>query len=100
MINSLMSLLYFTRIFLTLSQKLLNIESMFKVLDKVKVMRGRNVVKEGIIVSITSSGARVYDDELDEYPFTDTIAFAEWFPFESPEQCIKMIRPYVPPKKV
>ena len=57
---------------------------MFNIGDTVRVVdkERRTLVKEGLIVDLTTSGARVYQPKC-EYPFTDSITFAEWFPFDS-----------------
>jgi hypothetical protein len=70
---------------------------MFNMLDKVRVVRGRQTIKEGIVVALTTSGARVYDNELDEadFPFTDSVFFAEWFPFQSAEQHLVVVKPHI-----
>jgi len=58
---------------------------MFNIYDKVRVVDAdRRTIKNGFIVSMTDKGARVYSPNL-EAPYTDDMAFAEWFPFESKE---------------
>ncbi len=59
---------------------------MFDINDKVRVItnKDKRTIKEGIVVAMTSSGARVYDPFC-ELPFSDNMQFAEWFPFASKE---------------
>jgi len=62
---------------------------MFELYDKVRVVNDKNrLIKEGIIVELTSHGAKVYDPNT-EWPFTDNVQFAEWFPFSSAK--VKML---------
>lgn len=69
-------------------------------LDRVRVVRGRQTIKEGIIVGITNCGAKVYDDKAtDEPPFCDSVFFAEWFPFQSAEQRLAMVKAHIVKKK-
>jgi hypothetical protein len=67
-------------------------KSMFQMFDKVRVTQGKKTLKEGIIVGLTNCGAKVYDGEAVP-PFADSVFHAEWFPFESAERQIRMIRP-------
>jgi len=61
---------------------------LFDLLDVVKVVdSGNKTIKEGIIVELTSRGARVYQPKCDP-PFSDNQEFAEWFPFNSAERKI------------
>lgn len=76
---------------------------MFNMLDKVKVVSGKGsskqkTIKEGIIVALTTTGAKIYDSKQ-ESPFTDTVTGAEWFPFESSQSQIRMVEPHKPRKK-
>lgn len=59
---------------------------MFQLYDKVRVMNTskRQLIKEGIVVGLTSSGAHVYQPNCDP-PYSDSMTFAEWFPFNSRE---------------
>ena len=58
----------------------------FELYDTVRVIdKNGRLVKEGIIVEMTSSGAKVYDSKC-EHPYTDNIQFCEWFPFHSRER--------------
>jgi hypothetical protein len=58
---------------------------MFKMFEKVRVVNKKNeTVKEGIVVALTSRGARVYSRRLDP-PFTDNALYSEWFPYDCQE---------------
>lgn len=58
---------------------------MFHINDVVRVIDDKkNLVKEGLIVAMTSHGANIYQPKC-EYPFVDSVEDAEWFPFSSPK---------------
>ena len=64
----------------------------FDIFDQVRVVDGDNrPIKEGIIVRMTNAGAQVYQPKS-EYPFTDNMEFAEWFPFTSKERKIVLLK--------
>lgn len=58
---------------------------MFNVSEPVRVVTKNNqLIKEGIVVSVTNNGACVYQPKS-EHPFVDSSESAEWFPFQSRE---------------
>jgi hypothetical protein len=65
---------------------------MFNLFDTVKVVdSNKRLVKEGIIVKLTTVGARVYQPKC-EPPFTDSAEFAEWFPFQAKEMSMVLVK--------
>lgn len=70
----------------------------FEMYDQVQIVdKNRKLVKEGFVVELSSSGARVYDSKC-ELPYSDSICFAEWFPFESLER--RMVKTLAQRKKI
>jgi len=69
--------------------------SQFNLYDKVKVIdnNGRTI-KEGIIMVLTTTGARIYNDKASREEYhTDSIVRPEWFAFKSDRHEIKLIQP-------
>ncbi len=60
---------------------------MFDIYDEVRVVdRNKRLIKEGLILELTSIGARIYNPKAsDEEYYTDIIQGAEWFSFDCHE---------------
>jgi hypothetical protein len=72
---------------------------MFNLFDTVRVVEaGGRLVKEGVIVQLTTVGARVYQAKCDP-PLTDDPKYPEWFPFNSKELKMILVKSKHRPKK-
>ncbi len=72
---------------------------MFNMLDTVRVVDNNNkTIKEGLVVEITTMGLKIYDPKT-EFPFSDRVFGAEWFPFSSSQSTIVLIKAHKRLKK-